>query len=129
MFFQIRRVACHNIFGAARSRWRESNYIFLLAHGVLRVDDGKGASGIIHVIRNGLRGRGAPPIYWRHKIPYNRFIHWSKVGVSDGIFALLVVENSPPDHLMTETIHLKVKRTACVFLKGACSPFYRPHQR
>ena len=40
---------------------------FPLSHGVPRVDDRKVVSGIIHVIRNGLRWRDAPGIYGPHK--------------------------------------------------------------
>ena len=40
---------------------------FPLSHGVPRVDDRKVISGIIHVIRNGLRWRDAPEVYGPHK--------------------------------------------------------------
>ena len=40
---------------------------FPLSHGVPRVDDRKVVSGIIYVIRNGLRWRDAPGIYGPHK--------------------------------------------------------------
>ncbi len=39
---------------------------FPLSHGVPRVDDRRVVSGIIHVIRNGLRWRDAPEVYGRH---------------------------------------------------------------
>ncbi len=54
---------------------------FPLSHGVPRVDDRKVISGIIHVIRNGLRWRDAPAVYGPHKTLYNRFIRWSKMRV------------------------------------------------
>ena len=54
-----------------------------------RVDDCKVVSGIIHVIRNGLRWRDAPEIYGPHKTLYNRFIRWSKIGMFDQIFTAL----------------------------------------
>ena len=37
-------------------------------------------SGIIFVIRNGLRWRDAPTGYGPHKTIYNRFIRWSRLG-------------------------------------------------
>ena len=40
---------------------------FPLPHGVPRVDDRRVVSGIIHVIRNGLRWRDAPADYGPHK--------------------------------------------------------------
>ncbi|QBY01923.1 transposase [Rhodophyticola sp. CCM32] len=46
---------------------------FALPHGVPRGDDHKVISGIIHVIRNGLRWRDTPSVYGPHKTLYNRF--------------------------------------------------------
>ncbi len=68
---------------------------FPLPHGVPRVDDRKVISGIIHVIRNGLRWRDAPSVYGPHKTLYNRFIRWSKMGVFDAIFTALVSKKRP----------------------------------
>ena len=68
---------------------------FPLSHGVARVDDRQVISGIIHVIRNGLRWRDAPEVYGPHKTLYNRFIRWSKMGVFDRIFMALVDNQSP----------------------------------
>ena len=62
---------------------------FPLPHGVPRVDDRKVVSGIIFVIRNGLRWRDAPREYGPHKTLYNRFIRWSRLGVFDKIFSRL----------------------------------------
>ena len=47
---------------------------FPLAHGVPRVDDRRVVSGIVFVIRNGLRWRDAPSAYGPHKTLYNRFV-------------------------------------------------------
>ena len=95
---------------------------FPLSHGVPRVDDRKVISGIIHVIRNGLRWRDAPSVYGPHKTLYNRFIRWSKMGVFDRIFTTLVAENGPPDRLMIDATNLKAHRTACSLLKGGRFP-------
>lgn len=40
---------------------------FPLSRGVPRVDDRRVVSGIVFVIRNGLRWRDAPPAYGPHK--------------------------------------------------------------
>jgi transposase len=95
---------------------------FPLSHGVPRVDDRKVVSGLIHVIRNGLRWRDAPPAYGPHKTLYNRVIRWSKMGVSDYIFAALVAKNGPPDRLMIDATHLKAHRRACSLLKAGMFP-------
>ena len=102
---------------------------FPLPHGVPRVDDRKVVSGIIHVIRNGLRWRDAPEIYGPHKTLYNRFIRWSKMGVFDQIFTALVAENGPPERLMIDATHLKAHRTACSLLKGGMFPALSGAQR
>ena len=95
---------------------------FPLSHGVPRVDDRKVVSGIIHVIRNGLRWRDAPEVYGSPKTLYNRFIRWSRMGVFDKIFTALVDENGPPDRLMIDATHLKAHCTACSLLKGGMFP-------
>jgi len=95
---------------------------FPLSHGVPRVDDRKVVSGIIHVIRNGLRWRDAPAVYGPHKTLYNRFIRWSRMGVFDRVFTALVAENDPPERLMIDATHLKAHRTACSLLKGGMFP-------
>ena len=43
---------------------------FPLSHGIPRVDDRRVISGIIFVIRNGLRWRDVPPSYGPHKTIY-----------------------------------------------------------
>ena len=47
---------------------------FLLSQGKPRVDDRRLISGIIFVIRNGLRWPNVPPSYGPHKTIYNRII-------------------------------------------------------
>lgn len=54
---------------------------FPLSHGIPRVDDRRVISGIIFVIRNGLRWRDAPAEYGPPKTINNRFIRWSRLGV------------------------------------------------
>ena len=85
------------------------------------VDDRKVVSGIIHVIRNGLRWRDAPEIYGPHKTLYNRFIRWSRMGIFDKIFTALVAQGGTPDRLMIDATHLP-HRTACSLLKGGMFP-------
>jgi len=102
---------------------------FPLSHGVSRLDDCKVTSGIIHVIRNGLRWRDASEVYGPQKTLYNRFIRWSRMGVFDKIFTALVEEGSPPERLMIDATHLKAHRTACSLLKGGMFPALSGAQR
>ena len=95
---------------------------FPLSHGVPRVDDRRVVSGIIFIIRNGLRWRDAPSEYGPHKTLYNRFIRWSRLGVFNRIFCNLVAEAGPPDTLMIDATHLKAHRTASSLAKKGMFP-------
>ncbi len=95
---------------------------FPLSHGIPRVDDRRIISGIIFVIRNGLRWRDAPAGYGPHKTIYNRFIRWSRLGVFNRIFAELAAKGGKPDQLMIDATHLKAHRTAASLLKKGLFP-------
>ena len=90
---------------------------FPLSHGVPRVDDRRIISGIIFVIRNGLRWRDVPKEYGPHKTIYNRFIRWSEMGVFDRIFSALAEMAKRPKEIMIDATHLKAHRTAASLLK------------
>ena len=93
---------------------------FPLSHGVPRVDDRRILSGILFVIRNGLRWRDAPAAYGPHKTIYNRFIRWSRLGVFDRIFAELARDGDGT--LMIDATHLKAHRTAASLFKKGLYP-------
>jgi putative transposase len=101
---QVRRIAPH----------------FPLSHGIPRVDDRRILSGILFVIRNGLRWRDAPAGYGPHKTIYNRFIRWSRLGVFNRIFAELAKDGDGV--LMIDATHLKAHRTAASLLKKGLYP-------
>lgn len=90
---------------------------FPRSHGKPRVDDRRVVSGIIYVIRNGLRWTDAPPGYGPHKTLYNRFVRWSRRGVFERIFAGLAGDGPIPDRLMIDSTHLKTHRTAASLRK------------
>ena len=106
-----------NLFWLSKEQLAIIEPCFPLAHGMPRVDDRKVVSGIIFVIRNGLRWRDAPREYGPHKTLYNRFIRWSRLGVFDKIFSRLTAEASAPELLMIDATHLKAHRTAASLLK------------
>ena len=95
---------------------------FPLSHGVPRVDDRRVVSGIIFVIRNGLRWRDAPAVYGPHKTIYNRFVRWSRLGIFNKIFAELARKAGKPARLMIDATHLKAHRTAASLLKKGLFP-------
>ena len=111
-----------DLFWLSKSQLSKIEQYFPLAHGVSRVDDLRVVSGIIFVIRNGLRWRDAPSDYGPHKTLYNRFIRWSRLGVFDSIFSALVTKAESPGTLMIDATHLKAHRTACSLLKKGMFP-------
>ncbi|VFU10545.1 transposase [Methylocella tundrae] len=118
-----------DLFWLSPAQMRRIEPYFPLSHGVARVDDRRVISGIIFVIRNGLRWRDAPKDYGPHKTIYNRFIRWSRLGVFNRIFAELAAKGGKPDRLMIDATHLKAHRTAASLLKKrGCSQTYRAHQ-
>ena len=106
----------------SEAQMRRIEPYFPLSHGIPRVDDRRIVSGIIFVIRNGLRWRDAPPAYGPHKTIYNRFIRWSRLGVFNRIFAELAGRAGEPDAIMIDATHLKAHRTAASLLKGGLFP-------
>jgi len=111
-----------DLFWLSQEQMRRIERHFPLSHGVARVDDRRVISGIIFVIRNGLRWRDAPKEYGPHKTIYNRFIRWSRLGVFNRIFAELAAEGGRPARLMIDATHLKAHRTAASLLKKGLFP-------
>ena len=106
----------------SEAQMRRIEPYFPLSHGVPRVDDRRIVSGIIFVIRNGLRWRDAPKDYGPHKTIYNRFIRWSRLGVFNHIFAALAAKGGTSETLMIDATHLKAHRTAASLLKRGMFP-------
>ena len=111
-----------DLFWLTDKQMRRIEPYFPLSHGIPRVDDKRVLSGIIFVIRNGLRWRDAPADYGPHKTIYNRFIRWSRLGVFNRIFAELSAKGPQPERLMIDATHLKAHRTAASLLKKGLFP-------
>ena len=90
--------------------------------GKPRVDDRRVLSGILFVLRNGLRWQDAPAVYGPHKTLYNRFVRWSRLGVFARIFQDLAQPGVDGDTLMMDSTHLKAHRTAASLRKGGSAP-------
>jgi len=114
--------AMSDLFWLSEAQMRRIRPYFPLSHGVPRVDDRRVISGIVFVIRNGLRWRDAPKEYGPHKTIYNRFVRWSRLGVFDRIFAALAGKAGKPRRLMIDATHLKAHRTAASLLKKGLFP-------
>jgi len=106
----------------SEAQMRQIEPYFPLSHGMPRVDDRRVISGIVFVIRNGLRWRDAPRDYGPHKTIYNRFVRWSRLGVFNKIFAELARKAGKSDQLMIDATHLKAHRTAASLLKKGLFP-------
>jgi transposase len=111
-----------DLFWLSAAQMRRIEPCFPLSHGVPRVDDRRVISGIIFVIRNGLRWRDAPQDYGPHKTIYNRFVRWSRLGVFNKIFAELAGKGGKSERLMIDATHLKAHRTAASLLKKGLFP-------
>ena len=95
---------------------------FPRSHGIPRTDDVRVLSGIIYVIRYGLRWRDAPPEYGPYKTLYNRFIRWSRMGIFNNIFFELSKTAGNDGKVMIDATHLKAHRTAASLLKKGLFP-------
>ena len=71
-----------DLFLLSEAQMRRIEPFFPLSHGVPRVDDRRVISGIVFVIRNGLRWRDAPREYGPHKTVYNRFVKAHRTAAS-----------------------------------------------
>ena len=111
-----------DLFLLTAAQMRRIEPYFPLSHGIARVDDRRMISGIVFVIRNGLRWRDAPLEYGPHKAIYNRFVRWSRLGVFNKIFAELTRKAGKPARLLIDATHLKAHRTAVSLLKKGLFP-------
>jgi transposase len=111
-----------DLFWLSETQLERIETCFPLSHGVPRVDDRRVVSGIVFVIKNGLRWRDAPGEYGPHKTLYNRFIRWSRMGVFDKIFANLAGQAGAPERLIIDSTHLKAHRTAASLFKKGLFP-------
>lgn len=106
-----------DLFMMSKAYMRRIEPYLPLLHGVPRVDGRRVLSGIIFVIRNGLRRCDAPSAFGPHKTVYNHFIRWSRLGVA--------ASSDSDDCLMVDATHSKAHRTTASLLKKTHSQAYR----
>ena len=104
-------------FWLTKAQLKRIEPFFPRTRGIPRVDDRRVVSGIVHVIRNGLRWRDAPAVYGPHKTLYNRFVRWSRMGISTESSPTLRAESGPPDRVIIDSTHLKAHRTAASLIQ------------
>ncbi|MDG6095350.1 transposase [Acetobacter sp. AN02] len=101
---------------------KRTETFFPPAHVVPCVDDRRVLSRIFYVIRHGLQWKDAPKAYDLHRTLYDRFIRWSRPGVSDRIFVALTEQAGRSKRLMIDATHLKVHRTSASRLRKGLFP-------
>ena len=80
--------------------------------GKPRVEDRRVLSGILYLLRNGLRGPDAPSVYGPHRTLTHRVVRWSRLGVLARIFRDLAQPGAEGDTLVMDSTRLKAHRTA-----------------
>ena len=81
--------------------------------GKPRVDDCRVISGIVHVLKSGIRWVDAPEdIYGPRKTLYNRFVRWAEKGVWTRIFHALAQAGGPPSQLLIDSTAVRAHRSA-----------------
>ena len=108
-----------DVFLLSRAQMRRIEPFFPSPRGRPRVNDRRVLSGIIYVIRHGLRWRDAPRAYGPHKTLYNRFVRWAAEGVWQAVFEALVGAESPPEQVLLDSTHIKAHRCAAGGKGGA----------
>lgn len=107
-----------DLFLLPKAQMRRIEPYFPVSHGIARGDGRRAISGIILVVRNGLRWRDAPRDHGPRETIYNRFARRSRLGVFNKIFAELAREAGGPRRLMIDATHLKARRAASLLKKG-----------
>src|SRR5690606_9144604 len=110
----------------SEAQMRRIEPYFPLSHGIPRVDDRLIVSGIIYVIKNGLRWRDAPRSYGPHKTIYNRLFAGADWACSTAFFAELAGQAGEPDRIMIKATHLKTPRAIATHPNNLASS-YEPY--
>lgn len=95
---------------------KQLNPLFPKQRGFIRGDDRKVLSGILYVLKYGLRWCDAPKEYGPYKTLYNRFVRWSDNGTFDKIFDYFANQEINNEAQIDST-HIKCHRTASSLLK------------
>jgi transposase len=80
--------------------------------GKKRVDDRRGVSGIMHVLKTGCRWCDLPPEYGPHTTIYDRFVRWARRGVLEHLFHALAAHGRSAQTQMIDSTHVKAHRSA-----------------
>lgn len=101
-----------NLFWLTDEQVERLRPFFPKSHGKPRVDDRRVLSGIIFIIRNGLRWCDAPKEYGPPKTLYNRWKRWGDMGVFARMMEGLASKGTEQKTIMIDATYLKAHRTA-----------------
>ena len=87
--------------------------------GARRVDDRRVISGIVHVLRSRCRWKDCPRAYGPPTTIYNRFNRWSRRGLWQRLFTVLVEASAVPDKIAIDSSFIKAHRSAAGGAGGA----------
>ena len=120
-----------NLFWLSDEQWnRIEPHLPRDVRGVERVDDRRGISGIVHVLKSGCRWCG-PPEYGPPTTIYNRFVRWARHGVWENLFRELAEKGRSRDTQMIDSTQSKRTARQRAEKGGAeagCWPFARRAQ-
>ena len=82
------------------------------SRGIPRVDDRRGISAIVHVMKSGGRCVDATAIYGPRKTLYNGLVRWGAAGIWQKLFQEVAAAGEPQAELLLDSTHVKAHRCA-----------------
>src|SRR6202158_5401185 len=84
-----------------------------------RVDDRRGISGILHVLKSGCRWCDCPPAYGAPTTISNRLVRGAERGVWERLFRELAARGRSTQTQMIDSTHIKAHRSASGAKRGS----------
>src|SRR5262249_53224248 len=102
-----------NLFWLSDEQWKQIKlHLPTDVRGVDRVDDRRGISGLVHVLKSGCRWCDCPPEYGPPTTIYNRVVRWAPPGIWENIIGKLAGNGRSADTQMIDSTHVKAHRAA-----------------
>ena len=102
-----------NLFWLSDEQWGKIEpHLPTVVRGIVRVDDRRVISGILHVLKSGCRWCDCPPEYGPSTTIYNRFVRWAQRGVWENLFRQLAEKGRSTQTQMIDSTHIKAHRSA-----------------
>src|SRR4030081_2252882 len=109
-----------NLFWLNDEQWRQIEpHLPRDVRGKDRVDDRRGISGLLLVLKRGCRWCDCPPEYGPPTTIYNRFVRWAERGVWERLFRELAARGRSTQTQMIDSTHIKAHRSASGAKRGS----------